>query len=104
MISFIGPLLFFYPIWGGICLFFVCRKLGGKGTMFQRVVWGLVVATVSTVIFTPVMFGTEGFGFFAPWMIVLFDPKHTGFWWPISAFIFIAAFIINMMNGEARSD
>ena len=104
LIGILFLLLLLYPIWGGVCLLWICQKLAGKGTVLQRIVWALLIAVTSTAIFTPVMFGTEGFGFFAPWIIVFFDSQHSIFWWPLSAFVFVVAFTINMASGEQTSD
>ena len=101
----IGPLLLFYPLWGLPCLVLICRKLAGIGTRVQRAVWATFVAAVSPLIFTPVLFGTEGFGLFAPWPIIFWDPEHSFFWWPLAVAVFLIAFISNVSSGrKIRSD
>ena len=60
----------------------------------------MVVAALATALFTPATWGTEGFAIFAPWYVALLvDPKHTGLLWPLAAFVFAVAALVNLFNG-----
>ena len=88
-----------YPLWGFILLILLCRRLAVRASTTQRSRAALIAATVSTVVFSPVAWGGEGFGFFVPWLTMLFDPRHTAFLWELPVFVFVAAFLICLRSG-----
>lgn len=104
MAGVLGILMLFYPIWGLVPLLIFCRMFEVDGTLGERGARALLVAGFATVIFTPALFGTEGFGFFAPWPIYFFYPKNTGFYWPLGAAVFVLAFIFSVrsVSGKAK--
>ena len=99
MLSVFFIALFLYPFWGLALLFLFCRWLRVHGSLQRRLTVALVVAALAALLFTPVMFGTEGFAVMAPWPIVFVDAQHSGFLWPLVAFVFILAFAINFRSG-----
>lgn len=90
---------FTYGIWGLALLLWVCIKCGVYGPLIGRLLVAAIVASLCTALFTPVSWGTEGFGMFIPWYFGLFDRAHT-FVDPIAfAVVFALSFIVNLLSG-----
>jgi hypothetical protein len=99
-----GPVfvvLYFYPIWGFALLFAVCSRLRPLGSIGNRVKAAIVISSVATLIFGPVMWGGEGFGMMLPWYLgLLFGKAKVIVVWQLVVLVFVAAFVINLMPGK----
>lgn len=94
-----------YPFWGLPLLVLLAKAAAARGTTSQRLVWATLIASVATPIFTPIAFGTEGFGIFVPLPFLLLETyrEHMAFFWPLAALTFAIAFVVNLRSGEAVS-
>jgi hypothetical protein len=93
--------LYFYPIWGFALLFVLCSRLRPLGSIANRIRAAIVISSIATFTFGPVMWGAEGFGMMLPWYLgLLFDKAHVIVVWQLVVFVFVAAFVINLMPGK----
>ena len=97
-------MLFLYPIWGFALLLLFCTRLRFYGSFVRRATASLLVASFATALFTPVMWGTEGFAMMAPWPTILLEPKHSEFVWELAAFVFAFALLISLFSGRTRAN
>jgi hypothetical protein len=100
-VLFIAMLL--YPLWGLALLILFCKWLRVHGSLFRRLTVSGVVAVLATALFTLVMWGAEGFAVMAPWFVALVDRQQSGFLWPLAAFVFALALLVNFFSGGKSS-
>lgn len=97
--SILFAVMYFYPIWGLALLFLLCKALASFGPLVFRILISAVVAALATFIFTPAMWGGEGFGMMVPWYLGFLDKPHAIFSWQSAALVFIVALTINLLCG-----
>lgn len=102
-----GFLILFYPFLAFGCFLLICGRSGRKitGTQSQRFYRIFKTATLATIIFTPAGFGTTGFGFFVPWVVIFFAPKDTIIFWPLAIPLLIVGMFVTYIctNVEEKS-
>lgn len=97
----IFPALYLYPFWGSALYWRFCRSSGPTVDYRIRVLIAIVVGGSSSLIFTPAVFGTEGFAFFVPWWVRFLDKQHThAFSWAGAA-VFGIGVLINLLTGAS---
>ncbi len=100
LISFFFLLAFSYPIWGFFLLASFCSWSEGKFFLdLSRAQRVLLISLTSALLFTPVVFGTEGFGFITHWSIAIFYPSNFGAFIPFFVITFIAASVMTYFFG-----
>jgi len=86
-----------YPLWGSVLLLGFCL---GLTRLFRhgasRPAKILVISSLATLLFTPVVYGTEGFASFAHWSALLIDPRHSTFFWAFVAVTFVASALVTL--------
>jgi len=76
-------------------------RLAAYGPISKRVLVAAIVASLATLLFTPVVWGSDSFGFIVPWVVMLLSGGHTDFHWASPASVFALSFVINVLSGRA---
>ena len=101
MLSVFFLAMFLYPIWGVALLVLLCIWLRVYGSYVKRLFVSFLVAILGATLFTPAVWGTEGFAFMPPWPVVFIDPRHSQFFWQFGAATFVLAGLVNFFSGGA---
>ena len=92
-----------YPLWFIPAFCAVCISFSTYDHLHIRVAKALALSFIATLLFTPVGWGTDGFGWFVPWAVTLFDPEHTVFYGPgLPIFLLVAGVFISMVASQIR--
>jgi hypothetical protein len=101
MLSALFLAAFTYPFWGLALLFLFCKwaisKFGPGASTFRRVV---LVSPIAALLFSPVVFGTEGFAMLPHWSMALIDPRHSGFYFPLLLATLLISVVICFLVGR----
>jgi hypothetical protein len=98
MLSVLLLLLLFYPIWGWAALAAWCYWLSTHGSHMRKLIFGTMAAATGTALFTPAAWGPpEGFAFFVPWGMALFEKTNMSFFsWKAPACTFVLCFVTSL--------
>jgi hypothetical protein len=96
MLSFVFIAGATYPFWGFALFYFFCKwatsKFGPAASGFRKVA---LVSPVAAGLFSPVLFGTEGFAWATHWSVALFQPRATSLYFPFLGVTFVLAVLFS---------
>lgn len=105
-LEFVQLFLFFagftYPLWGSACVLGLLVKRCPEHARLDY--FAVKVAAVGTLCCTPVLIGTEGFGWIAPWPVIFYT-RGAGTYshWIVPVLLFSLIYFSNIfLNKKAR--
>ena len=98
--SLVMSAFFFYPFWGLALLWWFCGRLSVCASIQVRLLVAALVGALGALVFSPAMWGAEGFAFMVPWYLVFVDRANTVLGWQLVVPVFVLAFTINLLRGR----